>query len=192
MRDENTPLRNRLYDLEAEDQAAGERAQVARLRQQGDAYRAAERETLAELHDHHDRIAFKMPGATLEEERTARRREITDAILAAVGDRGLVFAPTPGPSRGLLIVDPALDAAAEAAEAEAREAKRAVKDFIRGNVAAMDEENRRANDAEFAAALAAGNVEAVRGILRPRDETESGALPTADLPENRQRVTRGA
>lgn len=188
MRHDDTPLRNQLLDLEVADQAAGQRAAVARQRQQGEAYRRAEDEVLAELRSFRDDAEFKRRERGAPAEEATRQREITERIAAAVLDRGLALAPTFGQIRGVMIVDPSIDAAAEAADAEARAASRAVKDFIRDNAAAMEEEGRRANDAEFRAAIDAGDVEAVRGVLGLTDEAKErrasagAALTTADLP----------
>ena len=140
MRPENEPLRNQLLDLEVADQAAAERYQVAKLRQGGEAYRAAEEEILKELRDFRDDGDFKRRERGTPDEERAQLRGITERIAAAVLDRGLAFAPTFGQIRGLMIVDPSIDAAAEAAEAEAKEAARAVKDFIRENAVAMADE----------------------------------------------------
>jgi hypothetical protein len=182
MRHDDTPLRNQLLDLEVEEQAAGERYQVAKRRQSGDAYRRAEDEVLAEIRAFRDDCDYKRREREAPPKERATMREITERIAGAVLDRGLAFAPTFGEIRGVMIVDPSIDAHAEVAEYEAREATRAVKDFIRENATAMEEESRRANDAEFKAAIDAGDTEAVRGILGLKDKTESGAMTTADLP----------
>jgi len=180
MRHDDTPLRNRLYDLEAKEQAADERYQVAKRRQQGDAYWKPAREVTAALRAHRDLIEYHKPGATPVEDRPARERELTEAILDEVRDRGFLFSLFEN-SATLQITDPSIDAAAAAAEAEARAATRAVKDFVRENAAAMEEESRRANDAEFKAAIDAGDTEAVRGILGLKDKTENPALTSGDL-----------
>lgn len=148
--DERTPLRNQLAELEAAAQAAGHRAEVARRRQQGEAFRDAEDEVLAELHKFRDDADFKRRERGTPDEEDAALRAITDRISAAVKERGLVFAPTFN-GRGLIIMDPSIDREAREARAESDDAGAAVRSFEREQRDAMREESEAAMSAPDAA-----------------------------------------
>jgi hypothetical protein len=200
--DERTPLRNQLAELEAAAEAAdqraavagerlkGERSQVAYTRQAGmvgDGPSETGREVFAELVRYRDNVHFNRPTAIDPSKRGEYERDLTARIVAAIEERGLVFSPN-GDGWSVTLVDPSKLADAEAANAEAREARAAAHRFANENAAVMAEESEAATREDFARAISEGDVKSVRGILsltdeaRERRESAAAAMTTADLP----------
>jgi hypothetical protein len=201
-RDDRTPLRNQLADLEVASAAAGEQSAVAHERLRGDRTSAVSarqagmagdgpskvgRDVFAGLNDYAAAIRFNRPDAAPPEGRADAERRLTAEIVSAVQERGLVFSPN-GDGWSATLVDPSLLAAADAADAEAREARKAVVDFARGNAAALDEELEAVNQADFAQAISEANTEAVAGIISLTQDAQrrradaDAALTSSDLP----------
>jgi hypothetical protein len=199
--DERTPLRNQLAELEAAAEAAdqraavagerlkGERSQVAYARQVGmvgDGPSETGREVFAELVRYRDDVHFNRPTAIDPGKRDEYERDLSARIVAAIEERGLVFSPN-GDGWSVTLVDPSKLADSQAADAEAREARAAVRRFQTENAEAMAEESEAATKEDFARAISEGDVKSVRGILSLTDEARdrrdgAAAMTTADLP----------
>ena len=204
---DRTPLRNQLAELQAAEEAAGNREVVARgrLKNQRDAVASESavygeapsdvgREVFAELVKYRDDITYRRPEAVEEPKRDLDERDMTERVLAAIRERGLVFSPN-GDNWSVTLVDPSLAADLAAADAETREATAAARRFERENRDALIAEADAVQKADFLAAITAGDTEAVAGHItltqdaqRRRAEADA-AMTTRDLP---QRVTRGA
>lgn len=201
--DERTPLRNQLAGLEAAAEAAGQRAAVAHERLKGERAQVAYarqvgmagdgpsetgREVFAELVSYRDDVHFNRPTAVHPDRRAEFERDLTARIVSAIQERGLVFSPN-GDGWSVTLVDPSKLAEAEAADAEAREARAAVHRFVKENAEAMAEESEAATKDDFARAIREDDVESVAGILRltqdaqRRREEADAAMTTADLPD---------
>jgi hypothetical protein len=184
-----TSLNDERARLEREAQAATGAESIALLRQKSpDANEAAEREVLAELHALRDQISFKQPGVPAEgQEREAAMAAITERIIAAVQERGFVFAPTFGQIRGLMLADPSIDREAREATQRAAAARVALREFTVANADAMADEDRLTSEVEFKRAIRDGDVEASAGILRLTMEAQkrredAAAMTLSDLP----------
>jgi hypothetical protein len=169
-----------LADLEATAAAASERVQAARSALRTHREDAA-REVAADLIEYRDAIEAKKPSATPEADRPARERELTDAFLDAIRERGLVLMPV-GAGTELLVLDPTLTPEYDAALAAQIKANQEVKRFKVLCAEQLDEERRKADADRIKGALAGDDGDAIREALSPSADDESGAFTTRDLP----------
>jgi hypothetical protein len=135
---------------------------------------------MGDLVEFRDQIEFRQPDATPVEDRPARELELTRNLLDTVRERGLVFQVA---NNGTLrIVNPALQAEFDEANAALREADRAVKTFWLDHAEELEAERRKADADSIRSALSGDDGDAIR-------EAISSHLPAS--PPHRQRVTVG-
>jgi hypothetical protein len=138
------------------------------------------REVTADLAEFHAANEFKRPDATPPEQRAEREVELSAATLDAVRDAGLTIRPIATNGRiALLIHDPHVDGALEAAVAEAARLDREVAAFCKAHAADLERERQEAEADAYREALAANNLEAARRIFNR--ESGNGVFTTDDL-----------
>jgi hypothetical protein len=179
----DTPLTDELAKLDAavsEARSRRDEAKAGRAARKRERHEAV-REVTADLLAYADAVAFKLPDAPPEEDRPARERELTDAFLDAVRERGLIVHAHRDQGDTVTLVDPGLadDPSAEA-DRELATARREREAFTEAEVEGLEAERRATDAAQIRDALKGDDPDAIRDAINGPKQ-EATALTTADL-----------
>jgi hypothetical protein len=177
---------DRLADLKERAGSATDRARTARRAIDTGRFDTAQ-EVAAPLVKYRDDIDFKRPGATPVDERPAKERELTDEFLSAIRERGLVVTVLGSTGGAVAVVDPALYRDLDAAEAEAADLNRQIRELEADHAADLDAERKQAEATRIKDALAGDDADAIREALTAHLPAQPVALTSADLVTSRRR-----
>lgn len=169
----------KLASLREKLDAAISRESAARRAVDTKSYDAAH-EVTSNLAKYRDDIDFRRSGATPIDERPARERELTNAFLDAVRERGLTVTVI-GNGGAVALIDPAVHAEYNQARAEARSLEKTLRAFETEHAEALDQERKAADATRIKEALASDDGDAIREVLNPAPPDGGGAFTTADL-----------
>lgn len=183
---EDISFTDRLADLKERAGAATDRARTARRAIDTGRFDSAQ-EVAAPLVKFRDDIDFKRPDATPVEERPAKERELTDEFMDAIRERGLVLTVLGSTGGAVAIVDPALYRELDAAEAEATDLNRQIRELEADHAADFEAERKQAEAARIKDALAGDDADAIREALTPSLPALPAALTSSDFVTSRRR-----